>query len=50
MGEKIYKTMKSVGAFNIVMGIIIIVSGIAIGTLIIAKGAKLLKDKSELTF
>ncbi len=50
MGEKIYKTMKSVGAFNIVIGIIIIVSGIAIGTLIIAKGAKLLKDKSELTF
>ena len=50
MGEKIYKTMKSVGAFNIVIGIIIIVSGIAIGTLIIAKGAKLLKDKSELIF
>ena len=23
MGEKIYKTMKSVGAFNIVMGILL---------------------------
>lgn len=50
MGEKVYKTMKSVGAFNIVMGILLIVSGVAAGTLVIAKGAKLLKDKSELTF
>ncbi len=50
MGEKVYKTMKSVGAFNIVMGIILIVSGAATGILVIAKGARLLRDKSELTF
>lgn len=50
MGEKIYKTMKSVGVFNIVMGIIFIVSGVAAGTLVITNGARLLRDKSELTF
>lgn len=50
MGEKIYKTMKSVGAFNVVMGILLIVSGVGAGILVITKGAKLLKDKSELTF
>ena len=50
MGEKIYNTMKSVGAFNIVLGILMIVTGAVTGTLIIVKGAKLLKDKSELTF
>lgn len=48
--EKIYKTMKSVGAFNVVMGILMIVSGIAFGVVVIAKGAKLLKRKSEIMF
>ena len=47
MGEKIYKTMKSVGAFNIVMGILLIIAGAGAGVLIITKGARLLKDKSE---
>lgn len=50
MGEKVYKTMKSVGSFNIVMGIILIVAGIASGILVIAKGAKLIKEKSGLIF
>lgn len=50
MGEKVYKTMKSVGSFNIVMGIILIVAGIASGVLVIAKGAKLIKEKSGLIF
>ena len=48
--EKVYKTMKSVGAFNIVIGILMIVSGIAFGTLIISRGAKLLKHKSDILF
>lgn len=48
--EKIYKTMKSVGSFNVVLGILMIVSGIAFGILVIAKGAKLLKHKSEIMF
>ena len=50
MGEKIYKTMKSVGAFNIVMGILLIIAGAGAGVLIITKGERLLKDKSELIF
>lgn len=48
--EKIYKAMKSVGSFNVVLGILMIVSGIAFGILVIAKGAKLLKHKSEIMF
>lgn len=49
-GRKVYKTMKSVGASNIVLGILLIVGAIAAGVVLIAKGAKLLHDKSELTF
>ena len=37
--EKVYKAMKSVGAFNVVFG-----------TVVITKGAKLLKHKSDLMF
>lgn len=48
--ERIYKTMGSVGTFNIVVGILMIVSGIAFGTAVIAKGARLLIHKSDLTF
>ena len=50
MGEKIYHTMKSVGIGNLVIGIIIMVVGIATGTYIIVNGAKLLKRKSEVLF
>ena len=44
--EKVYKAMKSVGAFNVVLGILMIV----FGTVVITKGAKLLKHKSDLMF
>lgn len=50
MMEKIYHTMKSVGVWNLVMGILLIVAGIVSGTLLILNGAKLLKKKSELLF
>lgn len=50
MMEKIYKTMKSVGVWNLVLGIILILSGLAAGTFLIINGAKLLKKKSELLF
>ena len=39
MVEKVYKTMKSVGASNIVLGILLIVGAIAAGVVLIAKGA-----------
>lgn len=50
MAEKVYKTMKSVGAFNLVTGILLIVLGITAGVAVIVNGAKLLNDKSDLTF
>lgn len=50
MGERVYKTMKSVGIGNLVLGIIIMIVGIAAGTFIIVNGARLLKRKSEILF
>lgn len=48
--EKVYKTMKNVGAGNIVLGVIMIVSGIASGILTIIGGARLLNDKKNIMF
>ena len=50
MMEKIYKTMKSVGVWNLVLGIVLILSGVAAGTFLIVNGGKLLKKKSDLLF
>lgn len=50
MGEKIYQTMKSVGTANLVVGIIIIVAGVAAGVSVIVSGARLLGKKSDLLF
>jgi hypothetical protein len=50
MMEKIYHTMKSVGVWNLVMGILLIIAGIVSGILLILNGAKLLKKKSDLLF
>lgn len=50
MMEKIYHTMKSVGVWNLVLGILMIVAGVISGILLILNGAKLLKKKSDLLF
>ena len=50
MNEKVYKTMKNVGAWNIVLGIVLIVVGVAVGVMQIVHGGKLLHDKKEITF
>lgn len=50
MAEKVYKTMKSVGAFSLVTGILLIVGGITAGIAVIVSGARLLNAKSDLTF
>ncbi|HWT27039.1 MAG TPA: hypothetical protein VN131_03800 [Mobilitalea sp.] len=50
MMEKIYHTMKSVGVWNLVLGILLIVSGILAGVFMIVNGAQLLKKKSDLLF
>lgn len=50
MSEKIYKSMKMTGAWNIALGIVMIVVGVSTGVLAIVNGARLLKDKSEILF
>lgn len=48
--EKTYKTMANVGAGDLALGIVILVTGIAAGILMIINGARLLKGKSDLMF
>ncbi|WP_180994876.1 hypothetical protein [Clostridium sp. chh4-2] len=48
--EKVYKTMRNAGVCNIVVGVIILVAGVAAGTMSIISGAMLLKRKSKITF
>lgn len=50
MMEKIYNTMKSVGVWNLVLGILMVIAGVFVGVLMILNGARLLKKKSELLF
>ncbi|HKM00128.1 MAG TPA: hypothetical protein VJZ06_09485 [Mobilitalea sp.] len=50
MMEKIYNTMKSVGVWNLVLGIVLIIAGLVAGIFMIVNGAKLLKKKSDLLF
>lgn len=48
--EKTYKTMANVGAGDLALGIIILITGIVAGVLMIINGARLLKGKSDLMF
>ena len=48
--DKAYKTMSTAGAGSIVLGIIMIVTGVAAGIITIINGARLLKNKNEITF
>ena len=48
MNEKIYKTIGFSGAANLVIGICILVSGLACGTLLVPTGAKLLKGRKKI--
>ena len=50
MEEKLYKKLKSVGASNLVFGIIIILFGIGGGVVMLIDGARLLAHKSENLF
>lgn len=50
MDEKIYKTMGSTGAANLVVGICVLVGGLSAGILLIVNGARLLKHKSKIMF
>ncbi|WP_026890127.1 hypothetical protein [Lacrimispora aerotolerans] len=48
--ERVYKTMRNVGALSLGVGIVITVIGVAAGVISIINGAFLLKRKSEITF
>ena len=48
--EKIYRSMKITGAFSIVMGIVLLVIGVAVGIGNLICGIHLLKKKSDITF
>ena len=48
--ERVYKTMKSVGVFDLVIGICVVAFGCVAGALIITNGARLLHRKKEIRF
>lgn len=50
MEEKVYKTMGRTGAWNIAIGVVLIIVGLAAGVLSIINGAKLIKNKSGIIF
>lgn len=50
MEENVYRTMKSVGIGNLVLGILVIIVGIAAGVSSIVNGAKLLSRRKDLMF
>ena len=50
MEEKIYKTMGSIGAASLAVGICVLTGGIAAGILLIVNGARLLKNRAKMIF
>lgn len=50
MNEKLYKTVAHTAIWNLVMGIVILVTGIASGVLLLVSSARLIKSKDEMTF
>ena len=48
MDEKVYKTISFSGAANLVLGISILVTGVASGILLIITGAKLIGSKKKI--
>lgn len=48
--EKVYNTMRWTGACSIALGIIVLVTGVAVGILSIVSGSVLLKRKSNIIF
>lgn len=50
MNEKLYKAVQAAGIWNIVVGIIVTVTGIVSGILMLINGVRLLKSKRSFTF
>nr|WP_317283460.1 hypothetical protein [uncultured Sellimonas sp.] len=50
MQEKVYRSLGTVGAGNIVIGVIMIAVGVTCGIISIIGGARLFKNQKYLTF
>ncbi len=50
MNERVYKTMRNVGGWNIALGVVVIVVGVSVGILQIIHGGRLLGAKKDVTF
>ena len=48
MTEKVFKVLGQVGASDITIGIIMIITGVAVGILAIINGARTLKTKNKI--
>ena len=48
--EKVYKLLKNVGGWNIAIGVLLIVIGIALGVINIVSGALLLRNRKNILF
>ncbi len=48
--EKVYRVAAQTAIWNLVMGIVILVTGITWGVLLLVSGARLQKSKNDLTF
>lgn len=49
MNEKTYKIMSHGGSWSLALGIVVMVTGIAAGIMLIINGARLLKQKYQIT-
>ena len=47
MEEKVFKTVSSAGILNLVLGILILLSGITCGVLLLVSGGRLLGSKKS---
>lgn len=50
MSERLYKTVAGSAVWNLVMGIIILVTGVVSGVLLLISAARLMRSKREITF
>lgn len=48
--ERIYQVMTRSGAAGLAIGIVVLVTGLTAGILMIVNGARLLKQKGQITF
>ena len=48
--EKLYKTVANSAIWNLVMGIVVLVTGITSGVLLLIRAVRLMRSKGDITF